>query len=118
MGSATKQWIWSVGTSRNGSITAVVGSGIEQHVGFVDCLEPANRGAVEAVARHEAFLGELLDRDGEVLHQPGKVAEPKVHDLGATLLRKCQDVLRCFRHIRLLIDDRDTVRCPRVAAVR
>jgi hypothetical protein len=27
MGSATKQWIWSVGTSRNGSITAVAGSG-------------------------------------------------------------------------------------------
>ena len=63
---------------------------MQQHVGFVDSLEPANRGAVEAVARHEAFLGELLDGDGEVLHQPGKVAEPKVDDLRATLLRECR----------------------------
>ena len=88
----------------------------QQHVGFVDRLEPADRGAVEAVARHEAFLRELLDRNGEVLHQPGKVAEPQVHDLRAALLCECQDVLRCFRHIRLLISDRDGWPAARVAS--
>jgi hypothetical protein len=75
----------------------------QQHVGFMDRLKATDRGAVEAVARQEAFLRELLDRNGEVLHQPGEVAESQVDDLDATLLCECQDVLRCFRHIRLLI---------------
>ena len=28
------------------------------------------------------LLGELVDRDREVLHEPGQVAEPDVDDLG------------------------------------
>ncbi|GEL21002.1 hypothetical protein PA7_48390 [Pseudonocardia asaccharolytica DSM 44247 = NBRC 16224] len=37
-----------------------------------------------------------------MLHQPGKVAEPKVHDPRGTALGKCEDVLRRFSHDQLL----------------
>jgi hypothetical protein len=76
----------------------------QQHVGFVNRLESADRGPVESVARLHAVLGEFLHRDGEVLHQPGEIAEPKIHDPGAAILGKSQDILRRFRHVQLLVD--------------
>ena len=81
---------------------------------------PGTRGSRSRRSRSptRSLPRELLDRNGEVLHQPGKVAEPQVNDLDAALLCECQDVLRCFRHIRLLISDRDGRPAARRAGTR
>jgi hypothetical protein len=71
--------------------------GEQEHVGFLDLLEPSDGRAVEAVAGLERLLGQLADRNGEMLHQPGEIAEPQVDDLGGRLLRHHQHVLGC-RH--------------------
>jgi hypothetical protein len=54
----------------------------------------------------------------QVLHQPGEVAESKVHDLRTTLRCKCEDVLRCFRHIRLLTHESRQVSWPQCVGGR
>jgi hypothetical protein len=65
----------------------------QEHVGLLDLLESADGRSVEPVAGLEPVLGELVDGDGEVLHQAGKVAEPEVHHLRLGLLRQVQHVL-------------------------
>ena len=52
-----------------------------QHVALVDRLPAADAGAVEAQAVLEDVLVELVDRNGEVLPQPGEVHEPQVDGL-------------------------------------
>jgi hypothetical protein len=57
----------------------------------------------------DAVLGELLHGDGEVLYQPRKVAEPKVHDARGTFYCEGQDAVRCLRgmtssSIKLLVE--------------
>ncbi len=72
----------------------------QQHVGFLDLLEAADRGSVEAEALFERLLVELVERHREVLHQTGEVREPDVDELGAALLAKLQDVGRTCCHVR------------------
>ena len=78
-----------------------VGVGHEQHVGFLDLLEPADRRAVEAEALLEHFLRQLVRRDGEVLHQAGKVTEPHVDDLDAAVVHHLQDIAGCRHCVNL-----------------
>ena len=58
----------------------------QDHVRLLDLLEAADRRAVETEALLEGILGNLFERDREVLHQSGKVREPDVEELGAVLL--------------------------------
>ena len=68
--------------------------GDQEHVGLLDLLEAADRRAVEPVALVEAVRRQLVDRHREVLHEPGEVTEPEVHDLGARVLGQLQHVAR------------------------
>ena len=61
-GSRTKQLRFRVLCWRNGSMTAVSGSGIEEHVRLLDLLEPTDRRAVEPEPVLEDTLGQLVSR--------------------------------------------------------
>ena len=71
----------------------------QQHVGFLDLLEPADRRAVEAEAVLEDVLAQLVRGNREVLHEAGKVAEPDVDDLDAFVREQLEDVARSC-HLR------------------
>ena len=60
------------------------GGGIrhQDHVGFLDLLEPADRRAVEPEPLLEHVGRELGGRYREVLHQAGQIAEPDVDAVG------------------------------------
>ena len=66
----------------------------QEHVGFLDLLEAADRRAVEAVTVLEAVLGELVDGHREVLHHARQVTETQVDELGSAVLREPEHVLR------------------------
>ena len=55
----------------------------QQHVGGVDLLEAADRGAVEAQALVDRVALEGGGREGGVLPHPGQVGEAQVDDLDA-----------------------------------
>ena len=78
-----------------------VGIRHEEHVGFLDLLEAADRRAVEAEPFLEDVLGELVRGNREVLHEAGKVAEAHVDDLDALVLELLDDVTRSC-HLRYL----------------
>ncbi len=69
-----------------------VGIGDQEHVGLLDLLEPTDRRTVEPVALLEVVLGQLVGRDREVLHQARQVAEAKVDELDAVVLRQLEDL--------------------------
>jgi hypothetical protein len=70
----------------------------QQHVRFMDLLEPADRRAVEhqPVLEHPAV--ERLDRHGEVLHGAGQVAEPDVDELDPLVGYVPQDLITAAEH--------------------
>ena len=77
--------------------------GKQQHVGLVDRLEPANRGAVEGQAFLEHVLVEDVDRNCEVLHGAWQVTEADVDVLDVLVLGEFEDVVgRVFGHRMLL----------------
>ncbi len=64
----------------------------EDHVGFLDLLEAADRGPIEAVTLLERLLRELLEGHREVLHEARQVREPDVYELSALLLAELQRI--------------------------
>ncbi len=58
-----------------------VGVRYEQHVRLLDLLEAPDRRAIEAQPVLERSFGQLVHRDGEMLHEAGEVTEPEVDDL-------------------------------------
>ncbi len=72
--------------------------GHQQHVRFLDLLEPADRRPVEPDPIFEDRVGELVRRYREVLHQPWEVTEAEIDDRRVVLLHHGQDVLGC-RHV-------------------
>ena len=77
--------------------------GQQQHVGLVDRLEPANRGAVEGQAFLEHGLVEDVNRNCEVLHGARQVTEADVDILNVLVLDEFEDVVgRIFGHRMLL----------------
>ena len=74
-----------------------VGSSIEQHVRLLDLLEPADRRAVERLPVGELLLGQLVDRQRQVLDLSRQVGEAKIHDLGPGFLGHGDDVLGRLR---------------------
>jgi len=56
----------------------------------VDVLEAADGRAVEADTLGEQALGELFDRDREVLPRPGEVDKAEIDDLDLLLFRELQ----------------------------
>ena len=70
-----------------------VGVGHEEHVRLLDLLEAPDRRAVEAEAVLERPCGQLVGRNGKVLHKPRQVAEAEVDDLDPLLLDQRQDLL-------------------------
>ncbi len=91
-GSFTKQLMLSVLCWRNGSSDGGVRVREQEHVRLLDLLEAPDRGAVEAVALGEAVLGQGVGGNGEVLHEPRKIAEAEVDDLDALALDEGQDL--------------------------
>ncbi len=71
-----------------------VGVGDQEHVGLLDLLEAPDRRAVEAQTVFEDVFAELVGRDREVLHQPGKVAEADVDDVDSLVADELQDIAR------------------------
>ena len=76
---------------------AVVGSGNQQHVAFVDRRPAANAGSVDAEAFFEGIFVELADGIGNVLLQTGQIGEAQVELLGFVFLGVFEDIFRCFR---------------------
>ena len=73
--------------------------GKQQHVGLVDRLESANRGAVEGQAFLEHVLVEDVNRNCEVLHGAWQVTEADVDILDVLVLDEFEDVVgRVFGH--------------------
>ena len=72
---------------------------LQQHVGLVDRLESANRGAVESETGLEVARVEHVERHLHVLPGPGQVGELEVDHLDAEFARKCERVVR-RRHVR------------------
>ena len=70
------------------------GIGDQQHVAFVDGLETADAGAVEAVPFGHVVLAELAQGDGEVLKRARQVGEPQVNDADVVGLTKLDDFSR------------------------
>ena len=68
--------------------------GDQEHVGLLDLLEPADRRPVEAETVLEDVGGQLVRGDGEVLHEPGKVAESHVDDVDTCVLDQLENVAR------------------------
>src|SRR5262249_30658635 len=68
------------------------GVGNEQHVGLVDRLETADRGAIEAEAVFEDVFPQLRDGNRKVLQEAGEIDEAQVDDPGALLLGHLEDV--------------------------
>ncbi len=66
--------------------------GHQDHVGFLDLLEPADRGSVEAEAVDERVRFSSCEGTREVLHEAWQVAEPQVDELDALVLDLLQDV--------------------------
>ena len=52
------------------------GIGQQDHVRLVDLLEAPDGRTIEPEAVAEAVLAQAMSRDGEMLHETGKVAEP------------------------------------------
>ena len=76
----------------------------QQHVGLVDRLESANRGAVEGQTFLEHILIEGVDRNCEVLHGAWQVTEADVDIFDVLVLGEFEDVVgRLFGHGMLLI---------------
>ena len=74
--------------------------GDQEHVGFLDLLESADRRTVETQAVLEHLLLQLVRGDREVLHQPRKVTEPNVDDIDAGVLDELEDIAgRAIFHI-------------------
>ena len=77
--------------------------GKQQHVGLVNRLEPANRGAVEGQAFLEHVRVEGVNRNCEVLHGAWQVAESDIDVLDVLILDEFEDVVgRVFGHGMLL----------------
>jgi hypothetical protein len=70
----------------------------QSHVGLVDRLETADRGAVEGDAVVEEVLVDRRGRDGEVLHDAGKVAEPDVDVLDTLVRDVAQELFGVVEH--------------------
>jgi hypothetical protein len=66
----------------------------QDHVRFLDLLEPADRRAVEGVAVLELALVEHRSRDRHVLHHPRQVAEPQVDELDVLRLDQLEHLVR------------------------
>jgi hypothetical protein len=65
--------------------------GDQDHVGFLDLLEPTHRGAVEAVTVGEVVLAQDRRRDRDVLHDARQVREAEVDELAAFVLDEGED---------------------------
>jgi hypothetical protein len=74
----------------------------ERHVGLVDRLETAHRGAVEAEAVIEDGLVERRDWHREVLHHTRQVAEPYVDHLDVFVLDVGKQFIVAVEHVDLL----------------
>ena len=72
----------------------------QQHVGGLDALPAGDRRAVEGVAELELVLGEVLDRDGDVLLLAARIGEAEVDELHLLVLDKLQHVIGRHRHLR------------------
>ena len=70
----------------------------QRHVGLVDRLEATDRGAVEVQAVVEDRLVERRDRDREVLHDAGQVAEADVDHLDALVLDVLEQLVAVLEH--------------------
>ena len=70
----------------------------QEHVGLVDGLEPADRGAVEGEAVGEHAVVERLDRQVEVLHHAGQVTETYVDELHVLVGEVSQEFLGIGEH--------------------
>ena len=70
----------------------------QRHVGLVDRLEAADRGAVEAEAVVEDALVERRHRHREVLHDAGQVAEADVDHLDALVLDELEQLIAVVEH--------------------
>ena len=66
----------------------------QQHIAFVNGLEPANAGTVKPVALRHVVRGELAQRDGQVLESARQVREPQVNDADAVFRTVVNDFLR------------------------
>src|SRR5476649_170846 len=64
----------------------------------MDRLETADRGAVKAEAVGEDRLVERFDGHGEVLHDPGQIAEPHVDGLDLVIPDEPQDLVGVGEH--------------------
>ncbi len=95
------QIIDRVGSSANGSSDGRLRLRHHQHVALVDRLPAADAGAVEAQAVLEDVLVQLVDGDGEVLPQAGKVHEPQVDRLDVLFPAQRQNFFGC--HWSLLL---------------
>ncbi len=82
---------------RSGGAKRIDGRGFrigkQQHVGLVDRLEPANRGAVERQPFLEHGLVERVDRNGEVLHGARQIAEADIDVLDVFVFGELEDVV-------------------------
>ena len=70
---------------------------LQEHVGFLDLLEPADRRAVEGLTVGELLVGQLVDRQRQVLHLPRQIGEAEIHDQGPGFLGHGDDVLGRLR---------------------
>ena len=77
--------------------------GKQQHVGFVDRLEAANRRAVEGDPVLKYVGVEERNRNREVLHDARQITEPDVDKFNVFVFDEFEDVVgRRFRHRMLL----------------
>ncbi len=74
------------------------GVGQQQHVRFVDGLEPADRRTVEAEAVGEDLLVEGFNGHGEVLHDAGQIAEAHVDGLDVVFPDVPQNLVGAGEH--------------------
>ena len=64
----------------------------QEHVRFLDLLETANRRTVEAEAVFEGVLGQLLDRNREVLNLAWQVTKSQIDEFVSLVGHEGQDI--------------------------
>src|SRR6266550_4056148 len=86
----------STGSSVNGSMRALTASGISSMSEDWMPFQPA----IDGVAELELVLGEVLDRDGDVLLLAARIGEAEVDEIHLLVLDKLQYVIGRHRHLR------------------
>src|SRR5579884_3008248 len=67
--------------------------GDDQHIAFVNCLEPANAGTIEGEAVFKQVLGKHMYGYTEMLPCSGEICEFEVYDLDSAIFREFKDFL-------------------------